>query len=761
MKNSDLLYYNDFGGFSKDYKEYVIKTKEKYTPVPWSHILANEKFGTIINSSGGGYTWSGNSRENKITAWSNLQIEDIPSEEIFINSEEGCVRAIPRDNLNEYEIHYGFGYAEFIYSNEKISVKNLMYVPIDRSEKNNVIEIKNLGDKEKIYEIIFFVNPVLGVMKEFTKKHLVFEKITNGIMVQNKYRENYKEEKVCFEIQGEAAKVESEITSDKKIKLKMQIKIAAKTSSKIICKISLKEELFENIEFSQALENYKNDILKIQDFWEEKLEKITIKTPVESFNIMMNGWLAYQTLTCRMWARTSFYQAGGAFGFRDQLQDSLMYLNIEPEITRKQILYHAEHQFVEGDVLHWWHPEKTNGIRTRFSDDLLWLPYAICEYIETTEDYSILEEVCGYIQAPLLREDQDEIYMEVSKSSVQENLYLHAIKAIEKSLNFGKNGIPKMGSGDWNDGMSNVKGESVWLGFFLYNILIRFSKICEYQKDLSNKAKYLMYAEELKKSLNENAWDGKWYKRAFFEDGAAIGSETSSECKIDGISQSFAVISGAGETDKCKEAMKNVDKNLVDRENMIIKLLTPSFQNLEKNPGYIKAYIPGVRENGGQYTHGAIWSIIASAMLGKGEKAVEYYRILNPIEHARTFDASLKYKVEPYVVSADVYSNINMLGRGGWSWYTGSSSWLYIAGLQYVLGIKRRGEKLLIEPCFLKEWEAVFVEYKYGDAVYEINIYNPDKKENGFQKMYLNNELNENNQIKLKAEGRYKIDYIM
>ena len=758
MKNSDLLYYNDFGGFSKDYKEYVIKTKEKYTPVPWSHILSNENFGTVITSSGGGYTWSGNSRENKITAWSNLQIEDIPSEEIFINSEDNCVRVIPRDNLNEYEIHYGFGYAEFIHEDENMSVKNLVYVPINKSEKNSVIEIKNLESKDKNYEIVFVANPVLGVMKEFTKKHLVFEKCLTGMCVQNKYRENYKDEKVYFEILGEDVKVESEITSDKKIKLKTQVRVGAKSSIKIICKISLVKT---RVTFLETLENYKNDILKIQDFWEEKLEKITIKTPVESFNIMMNGWLAYQTLTCRMWARTSFYQAGGAFGFRDQLQDSLMYLNIEPEITRKQILYHAEHQFIEGDVLHWWHPEKTNGIRTRFSDDLLWLPYTLCEYIETTEDYSILDELCGYVQAQSLREDQDEIYMEVSKSEIRENLYLHAIKAIEKSLNFGENGIPKMGSGDWNDGMSNVKGESVWLGFFLYNILIRFAKICEYKKDVSLKAKYLMLSEELKKSLNENAWDGKWYKRAFFEDGTAIGSETSSECKIDGISQSFAVISGAGELDKCKEAMKNVDKNLVDRENMLIKLLTPAFLNLEKNPGYIKAYIPGVRENGGQYTHGAIWAIIANAILEKGEKAVEYFRILNPIEHARTFDASLKYKVEPYVVSADVYSNVNMLGRGGWSWYTGSSSWLYIAGLQYVLGIKRKGKILVLEPCFSKEWESVFIEYKYDNAVYEINIYNPDKKESGFQKMYIDNELSEKNQIELKKEGSYKIDFII
>ncbi len=474
----------------------------------------------------------------------------------------------------------------------------------------------------------------------------------------------------------------------------------------------------------------------------------------------MDGF-GYQTLACRMWARTSFYQSGGAYGFRDQLQDSLMFLNIDPEITRKQILYHAEHQFLEGDVLHWWHPEKTNGIRTKFSDDLLWLPYTICEYLETTEDYSILNEECHYVSAPQLSENEDEKYMEVEKNPEKESLYIHAIKAIEKSLNFGENGIPQMGSGDWNDGMNNVKGESVWLGFFLYNILTRFSKICEYQKDTSRKSKYLRIADELKTNINQNAWDGKWFKRAYFEDSTALGSETSQECKIDGISQSFAVISGAGEEEKCKEAMKNLDKNLVDRKNMIIKLLTPPFINIEKNPGYIKAYIPGVRENGGQYTHGAAWSIIANALLKKGEKATEYFRILNPIEHARTFDAALKYKVEPYVISADVYSNANMAGRGGWSWYTGSSSWLYIAALQNIIGIKRKGNILTIDPCISKEWESIYVEYKYKKATYKINIYNPDKKETGKQKMYLDNEQSPDNQINLKSDGIYKIDYII
>lgn len=755
METKDLLYYNGFGGFSKDGKEYILKTSEKYTPLPWSHLIANEKFGTIVTSSGGGYVWSGNSRENKITAWCNNQVTDEQSEKIIIKNlkTEKEFNALPRDNLNEFEVHYGFGYAKFLRDAEQMSSELLIYVPLDRNEKLCVLEIENKKDEAIDLEISYTLNPVLGVCKDFTAKHLKFENIKNGAIIQNNFRDIYQNEKVVVEIIEAENNVEKNFDDAKNLCLSTTLKVLEGQKKKIIVRVSIEERR----EFPEI----KNDLVKVNNFWHDMLGKIKIKSPVESFNLLMNGWLGYQTIVSRLWGRTSFYQAGGAYGFRDQLQDTLMLLNIDPSITRKQILYHAEHQFKEGDVMHWWHPEKNNGIRTRFSDDLLWLPFLVCKYIEVTNDYEILDEMCGYVEAPELLEQQDEIYMEVGLSDFKDDLYTHAKKAIEKRLCFGEHGIPEMGSGDWNDGMNKIKGESVWLGFFLYDILMKFSKICEHRDDSDAQKKYLEEAEKLKKNLNENAWDGKWFKRAFFEDGVAIGSETSSECKIDGISQSFSAISGAVSKERCIEAMKSLDKNLVDRENMLIKLLTPAFSKLEKNPGYIKAYVPGVRENGGQYTHGAIWSVIANAILQNGEKAVEYFRILNPIEHARTIDAALKYKVEPYVVAADVYSNPNMIGRGGWTWYTGSSSWLYVAGLEYILGIKRKGDYLEISPCFSKEWESCIVEYKYCDATYTINIYNPDKKEVGWQKIYLNNEACESNMIKLEKNGEYKIDFII
>jgi cellobiose phosphorylase len=474
-------------------------------------------------------------------------------------------------------------------------------------------------------------------------------------------------------------------------------------------------------------------------------------------NILLNGWLIYQTIVCRLFARTSFYQAGGAFGFRDQLQDVLSLLEIEPELARQQILYHSKHQFEEGDVEHWWHPEKNNGIRTRYSDDLLWFPYTVCEYISTTGDYEILDEITPYIEMDKLKEDEDELYAESKDSITKENIYNHCIRAIEKSLRFRQNGLPEMGSGDWNDGMNKVKGESIWLGFFLYDVLNKFIKLCDYKNDFERKNKYFQIAEKLKIALNTNGWDGRWYKRAYFNDGTPLGSVQNDECKIDSISQSWAVISNAGENDKKYMAMDNLDSFLVDRENMIIRLLTPPFDKTSLEPGYIKSYIPGIRENGGQYTHGVIWSIIANVKLGLGNRAGEYFKFLNPIEHTRTKEAVKKYKTEPFVVAADVYSSPYLIGRGGWTWYTGSSSWLYIAGIKYILGIKKSGEKLNINPCIPTEWKEFQVEYKYLDTNYNIYVKNPNGVNSGVKKIIIDNNFADNNEIILTNDKKTHI----
>lgn len=598
MEVKDLLYYNNFGGFTRDGKNYIIKTNEKNTPAPWSHIIANENFGTIVTANGGGYTWSGNSRENKITTWSNDPITDGASEKIIINTKNEKINAMPYLTLEDYEIEFGFGYAKFKYQNEKIKTELLIYVPLDRNEKIYNLEIENLTENNEIYDISFWSELVLGVSKEFTKKHLVFTlKGEKEIEVRNYYRDIYNDE--IIRLNSSSENTTMVVNKDKSVTLNSKIEIAAKQIKSVVFKIAVVKENTETIETTDV----QADMSKITDFWEKTLDKIKVKTPVESMNIMMNGWLLYQTLVCRLWARTSFYQAGGAFGFRDQLQDTLSMLYVNPQITRKQILYSAAHQFIEGDVLHWWHPEKDNGIRTRYTDDLLWLPYVLAEYINKENDYSVLDEMVSYVSMPELLEHEKEKYSEVTVTELKEKIYTHAIRAIEKSLEFGENNLPKIGGGDWNDGMNNICGESVWLGFFLYDVLNKFIPICEYKKDEEKIKKYKEKMQELKKALNENAWDDKWFKRAFFKDGTSLGSKSNDECKIDGISQSWAVISGAGDEEKCKTALDSLDNYLLDKENMLIKLLTPAFSKTELEPGYIKSYIPGVRENGGQYTH--------------------------------------------------------------------------------------------------------------------------------------------------------------
>ncbi|MFZ3130130.1 MAG: glycosyl transferase family 36, partial [Desulfosporosinus sp.] len=480
--------------------------------------------------------------------------------------------------------------------------------------------------------------------------------------------------------------------------------------------------------FGQA-DRIEEEYSKVRKVWADLLGQVQVHTPDQGMDVMLNGWLLYQTLGCRLWARTGLYQAGGAYGFRDQLQDALALLHTRPEITRAQILLHAAHQYKEGDVQHWWHEETKRGIRTRFSDDLLWLPYTVARYIEHTGDEQILEEDVLFLEDLALCDEETERCTETKSAETGANLFEHCRLALSQALKFGSHGLPLMGGGDWNDGMNEVgregRGESVWLGWFICLILRDFTGICVGRQADELADYYRKAASDLTQALDEYGWDGQWYRRAYFDNGQPLGSIGNNECRIDAIAQSWSVLSGAAPENKAYLAMQAFERELVDREHGLARLLTPPFQHTAPSPGYIQAYPPGVRENGGQYTHGVIWSILAWAKLGEGDKAWELFQMLNPVNHTRTLNEVRQYKVEPYVMAADVFTETHNLGRGGWTWYTGAAGWMYQAGLEGILGITRRGERLYLQPCIPKDWPEYEVTYRWVETTYQIKVRNP------------------------------------
>ncbi len=797
LENSEKLkYYNEYGGFSEDGKEYLIRiNKENRLPTVWCNILANEKFGTIVTENMGGYSWFKNSRLNRVTAWENNPSLDIPSEIIYIKEENGKSWSLglnPMPDNKNYNIVYGFGYTKYIHKSCGIEQEMEVFVPKEDSCKVSILNLKNTTPNRKKLKLYYYIKPVLGEDEIKTNGYLrvTLDKNNNVIYVRNLYK---REEQDYFIYVSSSEKIES-FTGDKnsfvgsggisnpqalkKVKLNNDNGLGKKSCIAFVIEVEL--ESFSNKEISFTLgadenlidckniaykyskiTNCKQELSLSKNNWKELLGRLQVYTPIESMNILLNGWIVYQTIASRLLGRSGYYQSGGAYGFRDQLQDTLGLKYVDVNLMKNQIIKHSKHQFLEGDVEHWWHEETKRGIRTRFSDDLLWLVFLTIEYIKFTGDKEILNIETPFLKGEILQKGQDEKYDKYIESEEKGSIYNHCIRAIEKSLDFGENGLPKIGSGDWNDGFSTVgnkgKGESVWLGFFLYNILDNFIPFCKEKGEEDLACKYEKIKKDLKKALNTKGWDGRWYKRAYMDDGNILGSMENEECRIDSIAQSWSIISNAGDNDKRYISMESLENHLIDKENGIIKLLDPPFEKGKLKPGYIKAYLPGVRENGGQYTHAAIWVVIAESMLGFGDKALEFYRMINPIEHSRTKDASNKYKVEPYVIAADVYGQGNLIGRGGWTWYTGSSSWYYKAGIEYILGLKIENEYMTIDPCIPKDWKEYQIQYKWKDSIYHINVKNPNGKNKGVEKVILNNNEVEN---KIKLDGERKIYHI-
>jgi cellobiose phosphorylase len=799
FQHVDLEYFNGLGGFDTENDQYTIILKEnKNTPAPWINVISNGEFGFHISERGSSYTWYKNSRENKVTPWSNDPISDPATEALYLRDEVTgklwSLTAAPIRDESEYIIEHGFGYSNFKHQANGIASEMTVFVPKDESVKLCLIKLKNYSKQERNLSLTYYAQLVLGVVPQSTAQYIstYLEEDKNFIYAQNPYSEHFGKAYAYLAIAGgsevsytgdrtdfigrggclaspEALKyrtLSGSVGSGYEPCMACNVKVDIKPEEEVNLVVILGQK--ENLEHIKKvvegfsnIERVKEELIEVKNYWKDLLHRIQVKTPDKTMDIMLNGWLMYQTLSCRYWSRTAFYQSGGAIGFRDQLQDVMAIGYLDSKFTKEQILHSASRQFVEGDVQHWWHPVVNSGIRTRFSDDLLWLPYVTIDYIKTTGDYGILEEEAGYLEEEPLREGEDERYKVTPASDKKGSIYEHCVKTIEIALKFGSHNIPLMGSGDWNDGMSTVgnegKGESVWLGWFLYSILDNFKEICKFKDDEERAKRYEEMRDFIGENLEKNAWDGGWYRRAYFDDGTPLGSIENDECQIDSLSQSWAVISGAARRSRIEEAMEALERHLVKEDKGMVLLLTPAFNNSKLEPGYIKGYVPGVRENGGQYTHAATWVVLAMTKLGYGHKAWKIYHMINPINHAKSHLDYERYKVEPYVMTADVYATEGHEGRGGWSWYTGASGWMYRVGIEGILGLKLKGEKgFSVEPTIPNEWITYNITYRKDNCVYNIEV-----KRGETEGTYLDGKLLEDNIVPYLEAGEHAVEVVI
>ena len=760
----DLTFFNGFGGFTADGKEYITLLRPGIvTPAPWCNVIANEQFGTIVTESGLGHTWFKNAHEFRLTPWHNDPVSDPVGEAVYVRDEETgkyfSPTPLPARGSRTYVSRHGFGYSVWEYEESGLTTEMATFVADDAPVKFMLLKIRNHSGRKRALSVTGYVEWVLGESRSRTAAHVTTEidPQTGAILARNRYSVDFPGHVVFFQ----SSEVTRTITCDRgefigrngtlaePAAMKNQ-RLSGKAGAGLdpCCAIQSWLELGDGEErevmlllgaaddaqgASGLLQRFKRvgdarrTLEKVWNFWTHTLSAIYVETPDQRLNALTNGWLLYQTLSCRIWGRSGFYQSGGAYGFRDQLQDSLALLQSAGYLTRAHLLRCAARQFREGDVQHWWHPPTGRGVRTHISDDYLFLPFAVAQYVTVTGDTGVLDESVHFLTDRLVAPEEESYYNQPQISDETGTLYEHCKRAVLYGLRFGSHGLPLMGCGDWNDGMNRVgvegRGESVWLAFFLIDVLKKFAPLAKLSNDAEFQQLCLEKAETLRETVETQAWDGGWYRRAYFDDGQALGSQENTECQIDSLPQSWAVISGAGRPDRMRQAMDAVHERLVRADAKLIQLFDPPFDKGALDPGYIKGYVPGVRENGGQYTHAAIWTTMAYALLGDNTRAWECFDMINPLNHSSNEADANVYKVEPYVIAADVYSVTPQEGRGGWTWYTGSAGWMYRLITEVLFGLHLEGgTRLSFRPCVPVAWKRYKINYRFQQTFYRIEF---------------------------------------
>lgn len=760
----ERVHFNGLGGFTPDGHEYVISLEPgRTTPAPWANVIASPYAGTVVSESGGMYTWAGNAHEFRLTPWYNDPVSDASGEACYLRDEETglfwSLTPLPAPGRAGYTCRHGFGYSVFEYKENGIETEAWVYVAMDAPVKFITVKIRNQSGTHRRLSVTGFFELVLGEWRHTNLMHIITEvdPQTGAIFARNPYSREFNDRIVfagCSEsvhsVTGSRAEFLGRNGSFANPAAMYRTQLSGRTGAAFDPGAGTQtmfdladgqeREIVFTLGVAGSTEDAQNLLQRfagtagarsaleaVWEHWNRLLGTVYVETPDVPLNLLTNGWLIYQTLSCRIWGRSGYYQSGGAYGFRDQLQDAMSLIHAAPWILREQLLRCAAQQFKEGDVQHWWHPPGGAGVRTHFSDDYLWLPLAAARYVSSTGDSGVLDEQVTFLEGRPVDIHEESYYEQHRRSTESSSLYDHCVRAIRRSLTFGAHGLPLIGCGDWNDGMNLIgkegKGESVWLAWFLYDVLRRFANIAHLRHDEEFARLCEKEAEDLQDRTEAVAWDGDWYLRAFFDDGTPLGSAKNDECRIDSLSQSWAVISGAADRDRAGQAMQEVMKRLVREEDKILLLFEPPFDKTTLEPGYIKGYPPGVRENGGQYTHGAVWSVMAMAMLDEHPRAWELFRILNPILHGETPEGIERYRVEPYVMSADVYSNPQHVGRGGWTWYTGSGGWMYRLAVETFLGLELHTDHLTLSPRLPADlWTTFKIHYRFRETFHHIEV---------------------------------------